>query len=222
MSARVALEADLREALARREFLLHYQPQVDSQGRLLGAEALVRWAAQPAMVHLYISVNVSARQFRQPDFVQEVLDVLSETGAAPSQLELELTESQLVDDVAGVISKMNALKERGVRFALDDFGTGYSSLSNLKRLPLDKLKIDQSFVSDLLSDPDDAAIVKTVVALGQSLELEVIAEGVETGAQLEALRELGCLQYQGYLLARPGLAEALERWCMPDQTALSG
>jgi diguanylate cyclase (GGDEF)-like protein/PAS domain S-box-containing protein len=256
VTARAALEADLREGMARGEFLLHYQPQANGEGRLLGAEALVRWqhpvrglvppdgfiptaeasglilplgrwilhaacmqlvawSAQPAMSHLSLSVNVSARQFRQPDFVQEVFAVLEDTGAPPSLLELELTESQLVDDIESVVAKMGALKERGVRFSLDDFGTGYSSLSYLKRLPLDQLKIDQSFVRDLLSDPDDAAIVKTIVALGQSLELDVIAEGVETIEQRDALARLGCQLYQGYWLGRPGPAEDLEHWQMP-------
>ncbi|MFZ3220666.1 MAG: EAL domain-containing protein [Rhodoferax sp.] len=257
MSARVALETELREALEQGQFLLHYQPQANSQGQLLGAESLVRWqhprrglvapghfiaaaeasglilplghwilrtaciqlkawASQPAMAQLDLAVNVSARQFRHPDFVHNVLAVLDETGAPAERLELELTESQLVDDVESVIAKMRTLRARGVRFALDDFGTGYSSLSYLKRLPLDKLKIDQSFVRDLLSDPGDTAIVKTIVALGQALELNVIAEGVETRAQRETLEHLGCLQYQGYLLARPGPAEALEHWHMPE------
>jgi len=256
MTERVALEADLREGLARQEFLLHYQPQVNSQGQLLGAEALVRWqhpqrglvppgqfigeaeasglilplgrwilqaactqlvawAAQPAMAHLSLAVNVSARQFRHPDFVQAVLAVLDATGAPAERLELELTERQVVDDVQSVIQKMNGLRSRGVRFSLDDFGTGYSSLSHLKRLPLDALKIDQSFVRDLLTDPDDAAIVRTIVALGQALELDVIAEGVETAEHLAALKQLGCHLYQGYFLARPAPAPALDGWRMP-------
>jgi EAL domain-containing protein (putative c-di-GMP-specific phosphodiesterase class I) len=167
------------------------------------------------MAHLSLAVNVSARQFKHPDFVRDVLAVLDETGAPASRLELELTESQVVDDVAGVVLKMNELKQRGVRFALDDFGTGYSSLSHLKRLPLDQLKIDQSFVRDLLTDADDEAIVKTIVALGQALSIEVIAEGVETSAQREALERLGCQYFQGYLLARPGPSDLLELWRMP-------
>ncbi len=179
-------------------------------------QQLVRWSQQPSMAHLDLSVNVSARQFRQPNFVREVLAVLEETGAPATRLELELTESQLLDDVDSVIAKMHALQERGVRFALDDFGTGYSSLSYLKRLPLSRLKIDQSFVKDLFIDPDDTAIVKTVIALGQALQLEVIAEGVETHAQLAALKHLGCLQFQGYLLARPGPVAVVEQWHMPN------
>jgi len=129
--------------------------------------------------------------------------------------ERELTESPLVDDGQSGIQKMNGLRGRGVRFSLDDFGTGYSSLSHLKRLPLDALKIDQSFVRDLLTDPDDAAIVRTIVALGTALELDVIAEGVETAEHLAALQQLGCHLYQGYFLARPGPAQALEDWRMP-------
>ena len=260
MSARVALEADLREALVRQEFLLYYQPQADNHGKMLGAEALmrwqhpqrglvepgefigaaeacglivplgrwilrtaclqlVRWAAQPNMAHLHLAVNVSARQFKHPGFVGDVLAVLDETHAPPDRLKLELTESQLVDDVEAVISKMVQLKKRGVRFVLDDFGTGYSSLSHLKRLPLDQLKIDQSFVRDLLTDPNDEAIVTTIVALGKALEIEVIAEGVETAAQRAALEQRGCLHFQGYSLARPGPAEALEHWRMPSTDA---
>ena len=260
MSARVALEADLREALVRQEFLLYYQPQADNHGKMLGAEALVRWqhpqrglvepgefigaaeacglivplgrwilrtaclqlvrwAAQPNMAHLHLAVNVSARQFKHPGFVGDVLAVLDETHAPPDRLKLELTESQLVDDVEAVISKMMQLKKRGVRFVLDDFGTGYSSLSHLKRLPLDQLKIDQSFVRDLLTDPNDEAIVTTIVALGKALEIEVIAEGVETAAQRAALEQRGCLHFQGYSLARPGPAEALEHWRMPSTDA---
>ena len=138
-----------------------------------------------------------------------MLRALADSGANPARLELELTESQLAEDVEAMIERMQVLRERGVRFALDDFGTGYSSLSYLKRLPLARLKIDQSFVRDLLSDANDVAIVRTIVALGQSLELEVIAEGVERQEQLDLLRQLGCRKFQGYLFGRPGPAEAL-------------
>jgi EAL domain-containing protein (putative c-di-GMP-specific phosphodiesterase class I) len=125
------------------------------------------------------------------------------TGASPHRLKLELTESLLLDNAEEIIAKMTALKARGVSFSLDDFGTGYSSLSYLKRLPLDQLKIDQSFVRDVLTDPNDAAIARTIVALGQSLGLAVIAEGVETEAQRDFLASNGCLNYQGYFFSRP-------------------
>ena len=164
---------------------------------------LTQWASQPEMANLTIAVNVSARQFHQRDFVDRVLMTLERTGANPHRLKLELTESLLITDVADVIAKMDALKARGVGFSLDDFGTGYSSLTYLKRLPLDQLKIDQSFVRDILVDPDDAAIARTVVALAESLGLAVIAEGVETEAQRQFLAGLGCRNYQGYLFSRP-------------------
>ena len=164
---------------------------------------LALWAAQPALAHLTLAVNVSAHQFRLPDFVDQVLAVLKETGADPQRLKLELTESLLVDNVQDIVEKMFALKARGVGFSLDDFGTGYSSLSYLKRLPLDQLKIDQSFVRDVLIDPNDAAIARTVVALAQNLGLGVIAEGVETAAQRDFLISAGCHVYQGYFFSRP-------------------
>jgi diguanylate cyclase (GGDEF)-like protein/PAS domain S-box-containing protein len=164
---------------------------------------LVAWSAQPATSKLSLAVNVSARQFRQPDFVDQVQAVLDETGADPQRLKLELTESVLISDVEDAIRKMGALRERGVRFALDDFGTGYSSLSYLKRLPLDQLKIDQSFVRDVLSDPNDAAIVRTILALAQSMDLQAVAEGVETEGQRQFLLDNGCTVFQGYLFGRP-------------------
>jgi diguanylate cyclase (GGDEF)-like protein/PAS domain S-box-containing protein len=174
-------------------------------------QQLVAWATNPACAHLSIAVNVSARQFRQPDFVEQVLAVIDRCGANPHQLKLELTESLLLDDVEEMIAKMSALKTRGIGFSLDDFGTGYSSLSYLKRLPLDQLKIDQSFVRDLLTDPNDVAIAHTIVALAQSLGLSVIAEGVETEAQQDCLAVQGCLAYQGYLFSRPLPVSDFER-----------
>jgi len=140
--------------------------------------------------------------------VQTVEQALRDTGANPQRLELELTESLLVDDVEGVIARMSALRALGVRFSLDDFGTGYSSLSMLKRLPLDQLKIDRSFVRDLLHDPQDANIVKAIVTLGVAMNLQVIAEGVETAEQRDALVNLGCTHFQGYLFGRPAPAAA--------------
>ena len=248
--ARVAMETDLRRAvsfnavLGQEQFMLHYQPQVDSSGHLTGAEALVRWkhpergmvspaefiplaeetglilplghwvlttacqqlaiwAERPEMVHLTVAVNVSARQFRLPNFVDEVLALVDYFGVKPGNLKLEITESMLLDNVDEMIVKMVALKAKGINFSLDDFGTGYSSLSYLKRLPIYQLKIDQSFVRDILTDPNDAAIAKTIVALSQSMGLAVIAEGVETEGQRDLLALQGCHNYQGYFFSRP-------------------
>jgi diguanylate cyclase (GGDEF)-like protein/PAS domain S-box-containing protein len=164
---------------------------------------LALWALRAETAQITIAVNVSARQFRDSDFVDQVLATLQRTGAKAHLLKLELTESVLVANVDDVASKMNTLKAAGIRFSLDDFGTGYSSLSVLKRLPLDQLKIDQSFVRNILADPNDAAIARMVIALANSLELAVIAEGVETEAQRDCLAAMGCPNYQGYLFARP-------------------
>ncbi|WP_342616608.1 EAL domain-containing protein [Rhodoferax sp. GW822-FHT02A01] len=167
----------------------------------------VVWSQQPDKAHWVLSINVSARQFRQADFVEQVRSALRVTGAQPHHIELELTESQLVDDVEGVVLRMEALKALGVRLSLDDFGTGYSSLSMIKRLPLDQLKIDQSFVRDLGDGAHDSSIVRAIVNMGESLGLRVIAEGVETEAQREVLLGVGCQYFQGYLLGRPAPAE---------------
>lgn len=172
---------------------------------------LVKWASHPNMAHLTVAVNVSARQFRQPDFVEQLLKVIDLSGVNPRKLKLELTESLLLDDIEDIIGKMNALKEYGVGFSLDDFGTGYSSLSYLKRLPLDQLKIDRSFVRDVLTDLNDAAIARTIVALAQSLGLAVIAEGVENEHQRDFLAKHGCDAYQGYFFARPEPLESFEK-----------
>lgn len=169
---------------------------------------LAAWASEPQRAQLKIAVNVSARQFRQDDFVADVLDVLARSGANPARLELELTESSLVIDVEKVVAKMDALKAVGVGFSLDDFGTGYSSLAYLKRLPLDQLKIDQGFVRDILVDPNDAAIARMIIVLAESLGLDVVAEGVEAEEQRAFLAQQGCRTYQGYLFSRPlALAE---------------
>ncbi|MCU6435689.1 EAL domain-containing protein [Undibacterium sp. Jales W-56] len=240
---KVALESDLRKALQHREFRLYYQPQVDHTGRVIGAEALIRWihpergmvgpalfipvaeetrlivqigrwvlevacaqiaawSRQAETSHLSLAVNVSAHQFHQPDFVQQVLQVLAHSGADPKKLKIELTESLLVNNVDDIIEKMSALKSKGVGFSLDDFGTGYSSLSYLKRLPLDQLKIDQSFVRDILTDSNDASIATTIIALAKSLGLGVIAEGVEKEEQRDFLRRNGCPEYQGFLYSK--------------------
>jgi diguanylate cyclase (GGDEF)-like protein/PAS domain S-box-containing protein len=244
VNARVGLEKDLRRAVREDQFVLDYQAQVDSEGRVLGAEALVRWrhperglvspddfiplaeetglilplgqwvletacrqlvawVGRPEADGLTLAVNVSVQQLRQRDFVAQVLAVLERTGADPRRLKLELTESLLLDNAEDTIAKMAALKEMGVGFALDDFGTGFSSLSYLKRLPLEKLKIDRSFIRDVLTDSNDAAIAKTIVALARSLGLATIAEGVETEAQRDFLADAGCHSYQGFLFSRP-------------------
>ena len=166
-------------------------------------EQLADWATRPEMSHLTVAVNISARQLNHEHFVDQVRMALDRSGANPQRLKLELTESLLVNNIEDIIDKMTALKARGVGFSLDDFGTGYSSLFYLKRLPLDQLKIDQSFVRDILADPNDAAIAKMIVVLAESLGLMVIAEGVETLAQRDSLAWHGCHAYQGYFFSRP-------------------
>jgi EAL domain-containing protein (putative c-di-GMP-specific phosphodiesterase class I) len=244
LGERLRIESALRTALERREFELHYQPQVDCHsGRIMGMEALIRWRHPEmgmvapnrfiplaeetgqilALGHwvlrsacrqlrdwqragrqdLRMAVNVSARQLAEPDFVQGVAEVLADTGLAPHCLELELTESAVMDDVAHATAVMHALKKLGVQLAIDDFGTGYSSLAHLKRFEIDVLKIDQTFVRDLAVDPDDAAIVTTIIALAGNLGLEVISEGVETQEQVDFLRRHGCRHMQGYFFGRP-------------------
>ncbi len=170
---------------------------------LTACAELARWARLPARALWTMAVNVSASQFAQSDFVTSVAAALQQTGANPSLLKLELTEGALLHDVEDVIVKMNAIKASAVGFSLDDFGTGYSSLSYLKRLPLDQLKIDQSFVRDLLVDPNDTVIARTIVALGHGLGLKVIAEGVETAEQRDILASLGCDAFQGYHFGYP-------------------
>jgi EAL domain-containing protein (putative c-di-GMP-specific phosphodiesterase class I) len=181
---------------------------------------LVAWSGHPRLEHLTVAVNVSARQFRQPDFVDSVFTVLERTGANPRKLKLELTESLLVENVEDIIGKMSQLKNEGVGFSLDDFGTGYSSLIYLKRLPLDELKIDQSFVRDVLTDPNDATIARTIVALSQSFGLGVIAEGVETAEQLAFLSNSGCQVYQGYFFSRPLPVADFERYALNRKPGL--
>lgn len=161
------------------------------------------WQQDPLTRELVLSINVSARQFHQADFGAQVRHTLAEHGIAPASLKLELTESLLLDNIEQTITSMQALKQFGVRFSLDDFGTGYSSLQYLKRLPLDQLKIDQSFVRELVHGESDQAIVLTIISMARSLGLDVIAEGVETDAQRALLEQMGCLHYQGYLFGRP-------------------
>jgi predicted signal transduction protein with EAL and GGDEF domain len=165
----------------------------------------------PLTRDLTLAVNVSARQFRQADFVAQVQHALLDSGAKPSLLKLELTESVVLENVEDFIEKMQALKLLGVEFSMDDFGTGHSSLSYLKRLPLDQIKIDRSFVRDIVTDPNDAAIVNTIIAMSQTLGLNVIAEGVETKEQREFLDGHGCHAFQGYLFSRPVPIDQFEK-----------
>jgi diguanylate cyclase (GGDEF)-like protein/PAS domain S-box-containing protein len=177
-------------------------------------EQLVRWAGRPETAMLTIAVNVSSRQFRHPDFVKQVMKIVHSTGVEPRRLKLEITESLLVTDMPDVVDKMHALRAHHLAFSLDDFGTGYSSLSYLKRLPLSQLKIDQSFVRDVLTDPSDATIADTVLALGRSLNLGVVAEGVEELGQWQFMLQHGCDLFQGYLFGRPVPIEQLRLGCL--------
>lgn len=260
LAMRAALDADLRIALEEQQFLLHYQPQIDEQGRLTGAEALIRWehpqrgivspiefiplaeetglilplgnwvletacaqlaawAQHPELAHITLAVNVSARQFSDPNFVERVEDILRTSQANPKRLKLELTESMLISDVDSIIDIMTALQGHGISFSLDDFGTGYSSLAYIKRLPLDQLKIDRSFVRDVLDDDNDAAIACAIIVLANSLKLSVIAEGVETLSQRDFLAAAGCSAYQGYYFSRPLPLAAFEKFARQGQPA---
>ncbi len=164
---------------------------------------LLSWAQTPATAKLNLAINISARQFQHPQFVPQLLDTVASTGINPRRLKLELTESMLLAHQDEIIIKMNALKSQGIKLSLDDFGTGYSSLAYLKRLPIDELKIDKSFVRDILTDPNDAAIALTIIRLAQSMDLTVIAEGVETQEQRNWLEQQGCNRYQGYYFGKP-------------------
>ena len=261
LEQRLKLELELRQALPSNELQLYYQAQVDSGGRVVSAEALIRWkhpvrglvspvqfiplAEESGLIlpigtwvletacaqlkewekkaetrELKLAVNVSARQFRQPDFVAMTKGIIEQSGIDPRYLKLEMTESMVIDNVADTIEKMHQLKSLGLTFSMDDFGTGYSSLAYLKRLPLDQLKIDQSFVRDISDDPNDAAIVQTIITMGNTLRMNVIAEGVETQAQLDFLRKHGCNTYQGYLFSRPVPLADFER-LLERQTSLN-
>lgn len=169
-----------------------------------------RWESDPRTRTLQIAVNVSAKQFRQTDFVAQVQEVITTSGIQPDRLKLELTESLAVDDIHDTIAKMHIIKQLGVQFSMDDFGTGYSSLSYLAQLPLDQLKIDKSFVRNLFSVIQDETIVRAIITMGLGLNLNVIAEGVETESQFDFLEAHGCHAYQGYLFSRPLSVEALE------------
>jgi EAL domain-containing protein (putative c-di-GMP-specific phosphodiesterase class I) len=256
VNIRADLENELRKALEHNEFHLHYQIQVDSSLRSLGAEALIRWihpergmvspaqfiplAEETGLIlpiglwvletacaqlktwqqneqtrHLILAVNVSSKQFRQTDFVAQIQNAIQRHDINPTLLKLELTESLLLESIEETIATMSTLKEIGVMFSLDDFGTGYSSLQYLKRLSLDQIKIDQSFVRDLASDSSDRAIVSTIIAMARGLNLDVIAEGVETDDQRQFLQNAGCSQFQGYLFGKPVPIEQFEAQLKP-------
>ncbi|HVK55659.1 MAG TPA: EAL domain-containing protein, partial [Burkholderiales bacterium] len=249
-TGRISLENDLRRALEREEFVVHYQPQIAlATGKIVGVEALVRWqhpdrgllypeqfigiaedsgAIVPlgkwvlrtacrqnrawqdeGLEALPVAVNLSAVQLRRRDFLQEVTSILRESRLDPHYLQFELTESVLMHGADTAIASLAALKNTGVGLSLDDFGTDYSSLSYLKRFPVDTLKIDRTFISDITTDPDDAAITRAIISMGHSLRLNVIAEGVETLEQLEFLQSLSCNEAQGNYFARPMLPAAV-------------
>jgi len=246
--ARLTLEQDLRRALVEQQFELFYQPQVDLEGRIVGAEALLRWShpekgsispatfipiaeesslilelsewilrtacrdlqAWPTLPHL--AINISSRHFRQADFVEQIQRILEETQAQNQRLALEITESCLLEQTEETLHKMQALQQLGIQLSIDDFGTGYSSLAYLKRLPVNQLKIDQSFVRDIASDPNDALITETIILLARKMGLSVIAEGVENAEQLAFLQLHGCRYFQGYYFSRPMSASAFSEW----------
>ncbi len=256
----LVLESNLRGALEREEFVVHYQPQVRIPDfHLVGMEALVRWS-HPSLGMLYpsefvtlaedsgliialgdwvmraacaqsmewqdkglapmlLSVNFSARQFQQPSFIASVSEILKETNLDPRWLELELTESSIMKEPEQAIEKLHELKLMGIKVAIDDFGTGYSSLNYLKRFPIDTLKIDRTFVSDVCKDPHDTAIVRAIIDLGHALDLTVIAEGVETQEQLQALSSLGCDVVQGFLFSKSLSGAAFEELLIEQRRA---
>lgn len=244
ITARVALEEELKQAIDQQQFQLYYQIQLGDSLHPLGAEALIRWvhperglvspigfipvAEQNGAIlaigqwvldtacaqlkiwqqdettrDLTLSVNVSPKQFHQAEFTSQIMMLVQQHAINPARLKLELTESLLLDDVENTVTKMNTLAKIGIQFSLDDFGTGYSSLQYLKQLPLYQLKIDKSFVDDIVSGNNDQAIVRTIIAMAHSLGLSVIAEGVETKEQQQCLLTEGCTHYQGYLFGKP-------------------
>ena len=180
---------------------------------------LAHWEGRTETRHLTIAVNVSASQFRQPDFVHNVAEIVRLSGARPSHLKLELTESMFIDNIDATVAKMKALRELGIVWSLDDFGTGYSSLSVLHRFPLGQIKIDQAFVRDMLTNKSNMVIIEAIIALAGKLGLQVIAEGIETVDQLERLREAGCQAYQGYLFSPPKDISAFETFLSRAQPA---
>jgi diguanylate cyclase len=256
LTVRHMMEGEIRKAIAKGEFRLHYQPQLNEAGQVIGAEALIRWRhgkmgnippgkfiplaeetglivpignwvlraacmqlalwqARPETEHLTLAVNVSASQFHQPDFVQVVTEIVRLSGINPSRLKLELTESMFVDNIDATVAKMNALRATGIAWSLDDFGTGYSSLSVLHRFPLAQVKIDQSFVRDMLSNKSNMVIIEAIIDLARNLGLQVLAEGIETTDQHLRLREAGCRAYQGYLFSPPIDIDSFEKFITP-------
>ncbi|MCP4638189.1 MAG: EAL domain-containing protein [Methyloversatilis sp.] len=251
-SERLALQTSLHQAIAQQQFVLHYQPQIETgSGRLVGVEVLVRWqhperglvppnkfipiaeesdliirlgewilqeaCRQLSLWHaggleLRVAVNLSARQLRSKNLLRQVKDVVLKHNLQPGQLELEITESVAMEDSDNTLRMLAQLRELGVELAIDDFGTGYSSLSHLKLMPLHRLKIDRSFVKDIETDPDDAAICAATISLAHNLGLSVVAEGVETEAQFAFLGNLGCECAQGFLFSKPLPAAELEAW----------
>jgi EAL domain-containing protein (putative c-di-GMP-specific phosphodiesterase class I) len=250
---RLHIENNLRQAIERDEFELHFQPLLDAHGQYtVGAEALIRWrhpelglmppgrfipiAEETGLIvpigewvleqasrqqsawrkaglgDLFVAVNISAIQFRQERFLNTVGDILQRTGINPASLELELTETILMEDVEANIRLMGSLKAMGVNLAVDDFGTGYSSLNYLNRFPLDKLKVDRSFVSDMLSDPTNLAITKAIIGLGHTIGLRVTAEGVEHEEELCILQSVACDEVQGFYFAPPMPAGEFAKW----------
>lgn len=260
VAERLRLEEDIIRGMEAREFCVYFQPQVDHDKGIIGAEALVRWrhpqrgvlapgafirvadeaglmnridsivlqraceqiaswSRLPAFADFTVSINVSAAQLYQPGFIDDVLEVIKLTGADPARIKLELTESMLLNDMPKAIERMRILKCHGIRFAIDDFGTGYSSLHYLQQLPLDQLKIDQSFVRVLPEDENSLSIIQAITAMARSLKLEVIAEGVENQAQRALLHANGCSLYQGYLFSRPEPAAVIERMMGAEEGA---
>jgi diguanylate cyclase (GGDEF)-like protein/PAS domain S-box-containing protein len=252
ITMRVQLEADLRQALTENQFTLHYQPQVYFDGKITGAEVLIRWqhprrgfisptdfiplAEETHLIlpigqwvletacaqlkqwetdqhtqHLQLAVNVSACQFHQPDFVENVCQILHSSKINPTKLKLELTETMVLDNIEETILKMNALKQIGVRFSMDDFGTGYSSFAYLTKLPIDQLKIDQSFVRNIGMKSSDGIIIQTIIGMAKNLTMQVIAEGVETETQRIFLEQNDCQFFQGYLFSKPVTIEQFEQ-----------
>jgi EAL domain-containing protein (putative c-di-GMP-specific phosphodiesterase class I) len=246
------LQEQLRNAVARSEFVLLYQPQVDLRtGKVFAVEALVRWMhpeqglLPPAkfipvaeetglivpigdwvlheacrqnkvwqdagLMHMNVCVNVSARQFRENNLIKRVRNALRESGLDAKYLELEITESLIMQNVEQSVATMEELEKLGVQISIDDFGTGYSSLSALKTFPVARLKIDKSFINNLPSNESDKAVASAVISLGQKLNLRVIAEGVETAAQVDFLRENNCDEMQGYHFSKPISAHEIDQ-----------
>ncbi|AOV16215.1 hypothetical protein BJI67_03235 [Acidihalobacter aeolianus] len=262
VTTRLGLESALRKAIDKREITLYYQPEVDDQNRLVGAEALVRWkhaqrgyippsqfipiAEETGLIlqlgrdlldiacsqlHLWqqderthglvLAINISAKQFKNRKFIDDIRATIERHAIPPENIKLELTESMLFDNIEETIESMSALKKIGIQFSLDDFGTGYSSIQYLKHLPLDELKIDQSFVRDISTNDSGRNIVRAVLAMAGALNLGVIAEGVETQQQMEILSTLGCTRFQGYLIGRPVDARTFESFLDKDSSPVT-